>query len=510
MSTGYGAVAPYFMASSLRQRLDLMHHLIGFGRQIIVVRGAPGSGRSSLLANIAAEANPQWLIVQLSGQRIDTGTGLLNLLLDALEGESGHRPTDAEDLEARVCRQLGQLHGEHRYVVLIADDCDEWSDVINALMFRLAHTQNAVGELRVVVSCEQSSDFFERLQVVTRQASLLHLIEIPKLDHTDTTALLQLVAEHADYAPLEPPAISAIADAGNGNPARLLALLAAAQLEHGTSLPLLRRAPKWQRIGGVILVVLVALGLAALTVSNRESEPPDQHGMVLELPLSETQTSGESMAPLPNGASSARRSDLPAGAEVVAPSSALPELAPAERAVVLAETPSITALATPFMAVTATPVGQPTAPLSVNPVVALAPPNHAEDIAEAAPAEAVVDTSEPVLAEPHEPPPVVVLPQPRSAVPGYTAQWVLAQPVESYVIQLFGGRERAAAKRFIIDHDLAETATSLQVTHEAAPWHIVILGHYRDLAGARLAISQLGSSLRRTGPWPRSVASLKK
>ncbi|MGR8920690.1 MAG: SPOR domain-containing protein, partial [Gammaproteobacteria bacterium] len=92
----------------------------------------------------------------------------------------------------------------------------------------------------------------------------------------------------------------------------------------------------------------------------------------------------------------------------------------------------------------------------------------------------------------------------------YNTKWVLTQDPETYVIQLFGVRDRAAAQRFVRSGPGAGRTTVVDLELDGAPWHVVVYGHYPDRAAAVSARDALPDALGATKPWPRSVGSLVK
>ena len=92
----------------------------------------------------------------------------------------------------------------------------------------------------------------------------------------------------------------------------------------------------------------------------------------------------------------------------------------------------------------------------------------------------------------------------------YSRKWVLTQSDEHYVLQLFGSREQAAARRFIAAHQLDSAAAVFELEHQGGPWFVVVTGMFASRDAARAAAASLPASLRATGAWPRTVATLRK
>lgn len=91
----------------------------------------------------------------------------------------------------------------------------------------------------------------------------------------------------------------------------------------------------------------------------------------------------------------------------------------------------------------------------------------------------------------------------------YSSAWVKRQKPQSFVVQLFGSRERAATTRFIRDHGIGEKATVVEVTLKGAPWYVVVTGLYTSRKAATSAINAMPAPLLKGKPWPRAVATLK-
>ncbi len=529
---------PYLVSASLRQRLDLIHHLIGFGRQIIVVRGKPGSGRSRLIATVCDEANADWLVIEIGGQGVDSPSQLLEVLLDALEPGAGERPHSAEDQEARVCRQLAEMHSQHRVAVLLVDDCDAFNAEVNALLFRLAYTGNGVGELRVVLSCGADTAYLEELQAQSPQATLLHVVDVPPLGESEIATLAQRFATEPQA--IDAYTIAALTERSGGNPGRLLEILAstpppaqrpesrqppAAGAAGGAATDTPAAAPRGHRIkqvAGVGLVILAALGLAALTLVNRERGSTPEPG--IELPLREMPGSS---APAPGNATlHSSEASLVAATDDAAATPSVPLEPQPEPVRSASDEPTPDDDAPPLES---GPQTEPPAADTARPQTATASPlpAPAEMVADppaAAAAEAPAQAPTAGIVDDEPAPPTAVSPVPAAAAsprpaplpprapasPAYSAKWVLTQPDKSFVIQLFGVRDRAAAERFIRSAGLSDKAAVFDLEHEAAPWYVVALGHFPDRAAARAAIAALPAPLRASGPWARSVASLRE
>ena len=91
----------------------------------------------------------------------------------------------------------------------------------------------------------------------------------------------------------------------------------------------------------------------------------------------------------------------------------------------------------------------------------------------------------------------------------YSSAWVKRQKPQSFVVQLFGSRDRAATSRFIRDHGIGEKAAVVEIKLKGAPWYVVVTGLYTTRSAATAAIRAMPSALAKQQPWPRAVSTLK-
>jgi hypothetical protein len=54
----------YFVTPALRQRIDLVRHLLEFGRQIVVLTGVPAAGKSALLHRVSEPGEKNWRVLR--------------------------------------------------------------------------------------------------------------------------------------------------------------------------------------------------------------------------------------------------------------------------------------------------------------------------------------------------------------------------------------------------------------------------------------------------------------
>ena len=504
---------PYLIAPAQRQRLDLVHHLLEFGNQVVVVQGAPGSGRTRMLECICSEAEATWTVAEAHDE-IESPQTLLRFLALCL---SIHETADDNDIDesiARIRDELARLESDRCLCVLAIDDADRLSDDLCALLFTLAHAEDSVGELRILLTGSSESDTSSRLLRIAALPSLVHVVDIPPLNTTQISELIvsfsQATGRDDLFANLDP---ARLAPDAPGNPAKTIGALYEL-LEGARSTdadPAVPDSVRYRRYALISLVLLLSAAVV-LFIGNGNDETQIKER---EIGLPGNDRGAEPQAvQSPDGAQTATAEIEPVGNDAAAsnlvasidPSPAEPTLpsvsatdpnrfeftggdpatptAPALEPDPEGRVAIVTLEETPGAAPTITPAPQPTArntaPEAITEGVQSLNLDDAED---------PTNTSDATTAP-------------------YSREWVLTQDPNSYVIQLLGVRDRGSALRFIQAHDLQSNGAVIELIHEGAPWYVLVFGHYPDRDAALAAIKDLAPALARLNPWARPVLSL--
>ncbi len=495
---------PYLVTASLRQRLDLIAHLLAFGRQLVVVSGAPGSGRTRLLATLAGEVEASCEVITLDGRGCADGATLLARLHGALAPPGVEPPPDLDERVDAVRACVRQSRARQRQVVALIDDADELADDAVAILLDLAQRGDELDELRVVIGVREDDALVARLEAAAPHAALVHVVSVPPLDEARLVELGEAWCEERDLpeSVVSASTLAEIARAGDGNPGRFLAALGA-YLDAGAG-----SARAWPRFvpsaglkrgAGIAVVLLAAIGLVALALHDREGErvPAERGPAIIELKLP---PAPPDVAPAAEARPAAQRAD--GTRRAVAPD---PVQAPV--------TPE--ALETPEAPGTAE---APETPETPKPSETTKPSETREAPATAESSEIPEETEEAekasaIAVEPTPPARRDTPPAPSGTVADstdYTSEWVLTNADARYVIQLFGARSRDAVATFRRRHGLDGRTAVFELTHENAPWYVLVYGLYADRAAAARAIAALPAAQRSAGAWPRSVGSLRK
>ena len=516
----------------LQQRIDLIEHLLEFGRQLIALTGPNGSGKSTLLRAIAQAAAARWHCVLVQGSPALSAHALLSHV--AIELDTPQTLVTSQDDEALLAglrQRMGVIEHGGRLVVLVVDDADKLPAETLAMLVALARTDNALAEARVLMTADSSHDgLLAALQGEHPQHGLVHVVEIPPLSEEQVAAFLaqRLSAVGAQLETwFQAADIAEITEGAAGIPGQIVALARQAlqgRAPHttvGRSSPgLLRdwRLPqKWPTFNprqlvrwSPALVIALIIGLW-LTRSGPAPAPPTvtvNAPIGLSTPVAPSVPEGSAAAtpaPVVAGSSSAPpviplTRDAQQRLEITLPpaSSTPATLAPIVAPATVADTAT---LATP--AVTGQPLADaaravhpPAASPSLQPTPVLPPP-----------AKKKIPTPPAVTAKP---PAKAIKPIASSAKPAVAPASAGLPAGAVYTLQLFGVSERAAATRFIASQKLTAQARVINTQREGRAWFIVVYGGYPTRAAAQNGAANLPAAVRRASqPWIRTTASLK-
>jgi len=546
-----------YIGSTLQQRIDLIEHLVEFGRQIIVLSGPPGSGKSTLLAAIAAAADRRWACASIQGGPALQARPLLTQIADALDVELS---ADGELRMAQTMLRLriNVLERAGKITVLLVDDADELAPDAVAALVALARSEDQSAEARVLLTADEDhAGLLANLQRDRPQHGLVHVVEIPPLTEAQVG---DFIARRMSAAGLHAGEefgnadIQRIASAAAGNPARIVALARQHFIHKRTAREVGARRPTRRttspratfalatlaggsaRRWAPLLVLSVLLAAGVWWAMREDGDDAPEHASAITLPLPDV-----APAQPPSPAADADALTPPAPTDDTAIGTAQdPELAGNDDERDLIEivlpdepvdpgTPAMLAPpVTPPMPPAAAPVtpekpAAPPAPVVMPPpdtapvpapVPSPAPPQRDDPPTVArstpAPAVAVAPTGPPPV-RPVSPPPSkpAAAPGTSARVNGFSADWLLKQPRGAYTLQLAGVRDRASAVRFIQRHGLGTEATLLTTRRDGRPWYVLVHGYYPSRQAAITAAARLPASVRKeVEPWARTIGEL--
>lgn len=493
----------FFYADANReQRLDLMQHLAPYSEVLIVV-GAPGSGKTMLLQQFVARAGETWRTVVVSAQAGMSREEFMTQLMDGF----GLPMDDAIPLERRHTVLIDHLHAlrqSARMPILIVDDAHHLDADVMELILTLCEENDTSHLLSVMLfGTPQLQANLASPALAPLQGRVAHTFDVPALSEHDTGRYLRhrmRAAGARDEGPFTPEVITKIHAASGGMPfainemAHNLLTERAGAGSHSGRGPATRgeAAVKASEPQGFdkrwIAAALAGLAIVGVLVAGRFTD---------ETPPAET-TAGVSLPPA-DGSRDSRvlREEAAPGAEAP-PTSSEPPVAQAE-----------TDSAAP-------PVAPPGVEQPPVPAAPLHPDNGAKPAAVTPPAQVQVTPPAPV-ARTQQPtaPPTAIKQADSSANPAMATEslkreeWVRAQPAANYTLQLMALREEQTVRDTVARHKLRDAAY-FPIQRNGQTLYVLVQGSYPSRAAADQAATQLPAGLVDGQPWPRKFRALHK
>lgn len=511
----------YFATPALRQRLDLIHHLLESSGLLLVVVGPPGSGRSSFLAKVLEEAAGHWRCAPVTAASALGARALLERIMGGLDVPNrGTLEDEAEKRLRRLAEHLESLVARGELAVIFVDDAGALEDDAIELVLQLALRSESLGA-RIALAGDEA--LVHRILSIADRGEvkdLVHLVELPTLTEEQAADYLHTrlaVAGMPGDTPFSPDAVARIWRESQGRP-RDINELAAAEL---VELALIasddaRRSRiravlmQWWKGVAVVSVATVMLGLAVVLLPPQTpkvglSAPPP---LIKDLAVPSSPT-GRSFSSEP-GVVKKPKDD---GARFIIHGDPVPTSAPVPKV----ETSPVagasdTAASAPREVIT-TQAFRGFAPLPREPDVAenrlakLEGPSVAGKIKSKHRLLSNTARLEP-LASGSKVKPAAGGPQPLNSRAIHGASWVQEQPPESYTIQLMGTFDEAALRRFIAASGIGKRGAWFRSRHQGRAWFVAVYGSYPNRPAALAAARLLPKRIAPRKTWVRKVADV--
>jgi len=501
----------YYEPPSRLQLLDKLHHLVRFSDFLLVVQGAPGSGKTSLLRQLKIQSADGRLCYLSLQQGAGTATLLRQLGegcgLDIADCTTQAQLLERIHVEARQAQEVGL-----QWLVLV-DDADLLDDDALELLVNL---QNAgLASIRTVLAGRSIAQRLVAMGLSQELEGRMHQEFLQPFD----------VAEAGDFIRLRYPALEVLdsrklqqlvsdSDRMPGS----LDRLASQALRLKSPAPVVRRDRSALVFGAasLMLVVIVAMagwiywqpGSAVAVDSERVSVP-------LAVPV--IAASVERAVP---------QIDI---VEAPQPLALLPQADPGdvESPVALVDSPATVSVPSVLSAQDFLPDASRELPVNAEPdagvtevvvepaLVALQPDARVVEVpVEPEPAPTLEQRSAvsvaPITTADHQSPVIGSDAPPAAAVPAVQDEGgLLSWPDRGYTLQLLGARQLETAKGFIADQQDPEAFYYFSTLYKGKPWHVVVTGRYDSRKEASAAVQKLPSSLQKLKPWARSIQGVK-
>ncbi|WP_353572687.1 AAA family ATPase [Candidatus Albibeggiatoa sp. nov. BB20] len=193
-----GRIVRFFETPELVQRYNLIKHLIQNSEQLLLVLAETGSGKTSLLQQVRAQADENWWIYHVeSSPALSSEVLLSNLLAEFKIGHKGKPSAIAlENLRSHIAatRYKSQLP------ILLIDDAHLLPLATLKLLVELAMQGEAQTRIRVVLFCEpQMTSILATPDFAIVHDSLIHTLDIPTLKKSQVKEYIHFYLKGSSY-----------------------------------------------------------------------------------------------------------------------------------------------------------------------------------------------------------------------------------------------------------------------------------------------------------------------
>jgi DamX protein len=494
----------FYPEATRKQRLDLLLHLTQYGKELLLVTGPEGSGKSALLSQFAAKALASWSVARLDAQGGLDERKLIQQLYRRFQLDF-QGASHGELLEHLTHHLDGLVHSARQGVMLVDNaHCLPVTALQRVLEFASLSNKGGKPLLRVILFGEAELEHKLNDPLLERYRDCAHRnLDLPPFNEEDSVQYLLHRLSMARFAGTEPftdAALKKLYKQSGGWPGRLNQLahkLLLGALPAGHAAPQLAvegkryRRPGQLIAGGLALALIAGILLFQDTINQYfRPTPPAQVRQTLPLPPAAPPT-----APAPPPTETATEPPPPTIAVEKTTEAAKPTLDDTFTKLVENHLPTPEAAKAAAPPAAATPLPTPHAkaaksPASTPAVKMKTPPSAmAKDTKPAAPQMPAVAAS---------------------GLPNRREAWLRQQDPSHYTLQLVAGTREETIEKFIRQHHLHDRLALYQTTRNGKPWYGLVYGIYPNKQAAIDARSQLPPKLRRVQPWVRPLADIQK
>jgi len=485
----------FLLDNNRAQRLNMLYHLAQNSELLLLVTGARGSGKSSLLNRFLDMDTDNWRHCCIHA---NTMMNPDELLIEIAEGFG--LPQDSVNFGNVfdvLPKRLTEMKISELMPVLIIDDAHELPAASLAVIMKLSElSENNERLLRIVLFSEpQITEQLNSPELKEVRHRITHTLDMPLLTEQETidyiTHRLTIAGQQGDL-PFTSSQLKKIHKLSNGLPGLVNIHAREMLLGADSSVPEYKSEPATDRMRSTVFLVTILGVTAAVTwyVTQDMFNSMDDSKTSDVFPV-------ETRQPLP----------------LLPPSKGLEPVAvtpdePVENATLdvepqqtTDEQPTESAQINPF----ALPAAAPTI-TKAKPIEKSVTPKVTEQVPESKSVEAnkPVDVEDKVAI-----PTPVKNPQPIIETPVTKKDWLSKQNPAHFTLQIMGSRKHAAVELVQRAHKIETNSAIVRTSLKGSDWFILVYNSYPTKDAARAATSKLPKALQITRPWPRKIKEIQ-
>ncbi|WP_455203943.1 AAA family ATPase [Kaarinaea lacus] len=463
----------YYAERTRSQRLDILLHLAQYGNELLLITGADGMGKTTMLEQFIKKAQKNWKICTVNAHSNMDEEQLLYRLCHGF-----NLSLDGTDLHSTIMntkRRLEEMLISSPTVIIVVDNAHILSTSAIALLNDLAKVRNkkSGANLRIMLFAEpQIKIQFADSELEGKQKNGVRKIDLPPFDEQQTGELIRhrikaagLQANHT----FTEAAISKIYKQSNGVPGEIVELahrilFEMTPLKRRTKpKPMAEEKPPTTKSPMGLVALLIAVVIAAVVLMFQEEINQLYKSSVSKTPrIDKSEEKTEQPLAIPEQNLDEKAARLEAKYE---------ELMETEST----ETPS--------------------EPTKTQKEEFVAPQDTTTKIPVTKPSSPQASTKGKVNL-------IIKINQ---------AQWLLEQHPGHFTLQLVAGRQKTTVNNFLNQHKLpAKQLAYYRSINNKQAWHTLVYGIYPNYASAQKAIKTLPRSVRKVKPWIRQIKSIQK
>jgi septal ring-binding cell division protein DamX/type II secretory pathway predicted ATPase ExeA len=480
----------FYSNEMIEQQLDLIHHMLQFGDELLLVTGDKGVGKSRQLQELMHRLGEGWQICHICANE----NGEISQLFEKVSQSFGYdySKIPSAELINGFKRHIEQREPGKTYALLI-DDAEQLDASSLEAVTHLAQLQNGKGRLlRVALFGNRDLSENPLLKCVP-----VREVVIEPLDNEQSQDYINYCIEQGRYEFGKPPAAALqqqIVKRAAGVPGQIEAML------QGSSLPRMswRKVFDWRV--AIFAALVLAAGLGYLLLNGGES--PEA--------ISTVESENPAYSQQPVVRKQAATLDAP-----VAQSEVIRKAAPLQPLVEGSTTALISELLKSPNPLPQQPPMQPEEEIPVEPDTNETVADSIESLTPADDMEAMVDATaggeeragELQIAAPHNLTAEAAVPMVTNDEKVRDRVWLQNQPETAYTIQLLAVEREAALYELIQREQLQGELARFSFVRGGHLIHVLTQGVYADRAAAETALEGYSAAVK---PWIRTLGDIQQ